>query len=45
MLDLNLKAAFFTAQRCVPELRKSRGNVVNVSSILGLIAGPAGSAV
>jgi NAD(P)-dependent dehydrogenase (short-subunit alcohol dehydrogenase family) len=45
MLDLNLKAAFFTAQQCVPELKKSRGNVLNVSSILGLIAGPAGSAV
>ncbi len=45
MLDLNVKAAFFTAQQCLPELRKSRGNVINVSSILGLIAGPAGSTV
>lgn len=45
MLDLNLKAAFFTAQQCIPELRKSRGNVINVSSILGLVAGPAGSTV
>lgn len=45
MLDLNLKAAFFTAQQCIPELRKSRGNILNVSSILGLIAGPAGSTV
>ena len=45
MLDLNLKAAFFTAQQCIPELRRSRGNVINVSSILGLIAGPAGSTV
>lgn len=45
MMDLNLKAAFFTAQQCVPELRKSRGNIINVSSVLGLIGGPAGSAV
>lgn len=45
MLDLNLKAAFFVAQMCVPELRKTRGNVINVSSVLGLIGGPAGSVV
>lgn len=45
MLDLNLKAAFFTAQMCVPELRKTRGNIINVSSVLGLIGGPAGSVV
>lgn len=45
MIDLNLKAAFFTTQQCVPELRKSRGNIIHVSSILGLIGGPAGSVV
>lgn len=45
MIDLNLKAAFFTAQACVPELRRSRGNIINVSSVLGLIGGPAGSVV
>jgi 3-oxoacyl-[acyl-carrier protein] reductase len=45
MVDLNLKAAFFTAQACVPELKKTRGNIVNVSSALGLIGGPAGSVV
>jgi NAD(P)-dependent dehydrogenase (short-subunit alcohol dehydrogenase family) len=45
MVDLNLKAAFFTAQACVPELKKTRGNIVNVSSVLGLIGGPAGSVV
>ncbi len=45
MLDLNLKAAFFTAQTCVPELKKTRGNIINVSSVLGLICGPAGSVV
>jgi NAD(P)-dependent dehydrogenase (short-subunit alcohol dehydrogenase family) len=45
MIDLNLKAAFFTAQMCVPALRKSRGNIIHVSSVLGLIGGPAGSGV
>jgi len=45
MLDLNVKAVFFTAQACVPELRKSRGNIINVSSTLGLIGGPPGSVV
>ena len=45
MIGLNLKAAFFTAQQCVPELRRTRGNIVNVSSILGLIGGPPGSVV
>jgi NAD(P)-dependent dehydrogenase (short-subunit alcohol dehydrogenase family) len=45
MVDLNLKSAFFTAQLCVPELMKTRGNIVNVSSVLGLIGGPAGSVV
>jgi 3-oxoacyl-[acyl-carrier protein] reductase len=45
MIDLNLKTAFFAAQRCVPELRKTRGNIINVCSVLGLIGGPAGSVV
>ncbi len=45
MIDLNLKAAFFTAQQCVPALRRTRGSIINVSSILGLIGGPAGSVV
>src|ERR1700676_3658644 len=45
MIDLNLKAVFFTAQMCVPDLKKTRGNIINVSSILGLIGGPTGSVV
>jgi 3-oxoacyl-[acyl-carrier protein] reductase len=45
MIDLNLKATFFTAQRCVPSLRETRGNIINVSSVLGLIGGPPGSVV
>ncbi len=45
MIDLNMKAVFFTTQQCVPELRKSQGNIINVSSVLGLIGGPPGSVV
>lgn len=45
MIDLNLKAAFFTAQQCVPALRLTRGSIINVSSVLGLIGGPPGSVV
>ncbi len=45
MLDLNLKAVFFTAQACVPALKKTRGSIINVASALGLIGGPAGSVV
>ena len=45
MIDLNLKACFFASQDCVPALRATRGNIVHVSSILGLTAGPPGSTV
>jgi NAD(P)-dependent dehydrogenase (short-subunit alcohol dehydrogenase family) len=45
MLALNLKAAFFTAQACVPALKLSRGCIVNVSSGLGIMGGPPGTAV
>lgn len=45
MIDLNLKAAFFSSQLSIPELRRSRGAIVNVSSILGLVGGPPGSVV
>lgn len=45
MLNLNLKAAFFTAQTCIPALKKSKGCIINVASLLGLIGGPPGSVV
>jgi 3-oxoacyl-[acyl-carrier protein] reductase len=45
MLALNLKSAFFTSQGCVPPLRKSKGCIINVSSALGMMGGPAGSIV
>ena len=37
---LNLDTAFVCARECLPELIKSRGNIVIVSSIAGLFAGP-----
>src|SRR5262249_27536849 len=35
-MNLNLRAVFFCTQAAVPALRASKGNVVNVASILGL---------
>ena len=35
-MNVNLRAVFFCTRYAVPALRASRGNVVNVSSILGL---------
>jgi NAD(P)-dependent dehydrogenase (short-subunit alcohol dehydrogenase family) len=45
MFDLNLKGAFFTAQYCVPALKKTKGCIINVASGLALIGGPPGSTV
>jgi len=45
VLAVNLKAAFFTAQACVPALKKSKGCIVNVASVIGLVAGPPGAVV
>ena len=38
MIGLNIKAAFFASQACVPALRQSRGCIVHVASVLSLIA-------
>ncbi len=45
MVALNLKAAFFTAQACAPALKTTRGCIVNVASMLGVMGGPAGTVV
>jgi 3-oxoacyl-[acyl-carrier protein] reductase len=45
MLALNVKGAFFTAQACVPALRKTTGCIINIASILGLNGARAGSVV
>jgi NAD(P)-dependent dehydrogenase (short-subunit alcohol dehydrogenase family) len=44
-LAVNLKAAFFTAQACAPALKSSKGCIVNVASVIGLLGGPPGAAV
>jgi len=40
LMQLNLDAVFLLMQACVPELVKSRGNIVNVSSVTGLRSFP-----
>jgi len=40
MLDVNLRAVFALMQHAVPHLEKTRGNVVNVSSVTGLRSFP-----
>ena len=40
MMNINLRSVFFLMQKCVPHLEKSKGNVVNVSSVAGTRAFP-----
>jgi len=35
MMDINLRSLFFMMQKCIPHLEKTKGNVVNVSSVSG----------
>ena len=37
IVDTNLKGAFFTTQRALPALQESRGSIVNMASVLGLV--------
>lgn len=39
-IDVNLKGLFFVSQAALPELRKTEGNIVNISSDAGLIGVP-----
>jgi NAD(P)-dependent dehydrogenase (short-subunit alcohol dehydrogenase family) len=45
VMEVNLRSAFFCTKFALPALRKSRGNVVMVSSVAGLMAGPTDSFV
>jgi NAD(P)-dependent dehydrogenase (short-subunit alcohol dehydrogenase family) len=38
--DVNLKGLFFCCRAAIPELRKSKGNIVNIGSDAGLIGVP-----
>lgn len=40
MMNVNLRAVFYMMQKCVPHLEKTKGNIVNVSSVAGLRAFP-----
>ena len=40
MLNINLRTVFFMMQKCLPHLEKTKGNIVNVSSVAGLRAFP-----
>lgn len=40
MMNINLRAVFFMMQKCVPHLEKTKGNIVNVSSVAGLRSFP-----
>jgi NAD(P)-dependent dehydrogenase (short-subunit alcohol dehydrogenase family) len=35
MMDINLRSVFFVMQKCIPHLEKTKGNIVNVSSVAG----------
>ena len=35
MLNINLRSVFYLMQKCVPYLEKTKGNIVNVSSVTG----------
>ena len=43
VIDINLKGVFFMTKHAASHLRESRGNIVNVSSVLGLVGSPYGS--
>lgn len=40
VMNINLRSIFLLTQRCVPHLAKTKGNVVNVSSVAGTRAFP-----
>ena len=40
MLNINLRSVFALMQRCLPHLEKTKGNIVNVSSVTGTRAFP-----
>jgi NAD(P)-dependent dehydrogenase (short-subunit alcohol dehydrogenase family) len=40
MMDINLRSLFFLTQKCIPYLEKTKGNIVNVSSVSGTRAFP-----
>jgi len=44
ILDTNLKGVFFMCKYAVPLLQKSRGNIINIASALGVVPQPGSAA-
>ncbi len=40
MMNINLRSMFYLMQKCVPHLAKTKGSIVNISSVTGLRAFP-----
>ena len=40
MMNINLRSVFYFSQKCIPHLEKTKGNIVNVSSVAGTRAFP-----
>lgn len=40
VMNINLRSVFFMMQKCVPHIEKTKGNIVNVSSVAGTRAFP-----
>lgn len=40
MMNINVRTVFYLMQKCVPQLEKTNGNIVNVSSVAGSRAFP-----
>lgn len=40
MMNINLRSVFYLMQKCVPHLERTKGNIVNVSSVTGTRAFP-----
>lgn len=36
-IDINLKSVYLMIKHCIPEIRKNRGNIVNMASLNGLL--------
>ncbi|MEC0091921.1 SDR family NAD(P)-dependent oxidoreductase [Paenibacillus macquariensis] len=36
-VDINLKSVYLMIKYCIPEIRKNRGNIVNMASLNGLV--------
>lgn len=40
VMNVNLRSVFFIMQKCIPHLEKTKGNIVNVSSVAGIRSFP-----